>query len=80
MRQLIPGRAPIVRQRLPFAATLIAAHDDPYGDVARSCRLAGAGARVKSMPAPPATSTPKPALGDWPNGRALLNDLLLKEH
>lgn len=79
LRQMIPGWAPIVRQRLPFPSTMVAAHDDPYCAAARSRQMArdwGAGyvdagnrGHINS----------ESALGDWPEGRALLNDLLKEE-
>lgn len=94
LRQTIPGWAPIVRQRLPFPSLMIAADDDPYCDVARSRRLAAdwgarfvdaADIRYAHAPAEGAAGTHAghlnhdSGLGDWPEGRALLNDFL-KEH
>ena len=79
LRQMIPGWAPIVRQPLPFPSSMIAAHDDPYCDAARSrvmardwgsiYREAGARGHINS----------ESGLGDWPEGRALLNDLLKED-
>lgn len=76
LRELIPGWAPIVRRRLPFPATLVAADDDPYCEAARSrgmavdwgARFIGAGARGHL--------NAESGLGDWPEGRTLLDDLL----
>jgi predicted alpha/beta hydrolase family esterase len=75
LRQLIPGWAPIVRQPLPFPAVLIAANDDPYCEAQRSRQLAedwsarfvdaGVGGHLNA----------ESGLGDWPEGRQLLNDI-----
>ena len=94
LRQTIPGWAPIVRRRLPFPALMIAAGDDPYCDIARSRQLAADwGARFVDAADIPYPHDPvegaagthadhlnhDSGLGDWPEGRALLNDFL-KEH
>lgn len=80
VRELIPGWAPIVRQRLPFPATLVAADNDPYCDAARSRRLAADwGARFIDAGARGHLNA-ESGLGDWPAGRALLNDLLRQQH
>ena len=75
LRQLIPGWAPIVRQPLPFPSVLIAANDDPYCKASRSQQLArdwgarfvdaGKGGHLNA----------ESGLGDWPEGRQLLNDI-----
>lgn len=75
LRQLIPGWAPIVRQPLPFSSVLIAANDDPYCEGSRSRQLAkdwgarfvdaGKGGHLNA----------ESGLGDWPEGRQLLNDI-----
>ncbi|MDQ0611610.1 putative alpha/beta hydrolase family esterase [Variovorax sp. W1I1] len=75
LRQLIPGWAPIVRQPLPFPSLLIAANDDPYCEASRSRQLAkdwgarfvdaGKGGHLNA----------ESGLGDWPEGRQLLNDI-----
>jgi predicted alpha/beta hydrolase family esterase len=79
LRQMIPGWAPIVRQPLPFPALMIAASDDPYCAAERSRALArdwgaayvDAGARGHL--------NSESGLGDWPEGRQMLNDLLQKD-
>ncbi len=76
LRQLIPGWAPIVRQRLPFPAITIAANDDPYGAIERSRQLAQDwGARFIDA-GPGGHLNAESGLGDWPAGRKLLSDLL----
>jgi uncharacterized protein len=79
LRELIPGWAPIVRQPLPFRALMIAANDDPYCSADRSRAMAqdwgaryidaGRGGHLNA----------ESGLGDWPEGRQLLNDLLKEE-
>jgi len=79
LRQMIPGWAPIVRKALPFPALVIAAHDDPYCAAERSHAMArdwgasylDAGARGHL--------NSESGLGDWPEGRKLLTDLLKEE-
>jgi len=94
LRQTIPGWAPIVRQRLPFPSLLVAAADDPYCAADRSRQLAvdwgarfldAGDIRYDTACAEGAVATRAghlnhdSGLGDWPEGRALLNDFL-KEH
>jgi predicted alpha/beta hydrolase family esterase len=76
---MIPGWAPIVRRPLPFPAVVIAAHDDPYCAAERSREMArdwgaayidgGASGHLNS----------ESGLGDWPQGRKLLTDLLKED-
>ena len=80
LRELIPGWAPIVRRRLPFPATLIAAHDDPYCDADRSRAMAADwGARFVDAGARGHLNA-ESGLGDWPEGRALLDELMKETH
>jgi predicted alpha/beta hydrolase family esterase len=76
LRQMIPGWAPIVRQPLPFPALVVAADDDPYCGPGRAEGMArdwgagfvDAGARGHL--------NSESGLGEWPQGRALLDNLL----
>lgn len=88
LRQMIPGWAPIVRQRLPFPSLLVAAGNDPYCDAARSRAMAADwGARFVDADAADASClggagghlNGESGLGDWPAGRALLNELLTEK-
>jgi len=75
VRQMIPGWAPIVRRPLPFPAVLIAANDDPYCEAARSRQMASDwGARFVDAGARGHLNA-ESGLGDWPEGRQLLNDV-----
>jgi predicted alpha/beta hydrolase family esterase len=79
LRQLIPGWAPIVRKPLPFPAVLIAASDDPYCEAARSRRMAADwGARFVDAGAGGHLNA-ESGLGDWPQGRQLLNEISTKD-
>jgi len=72
LRQQIPGWAPIVRQRLPFAAVLVGSADDPYCSAERARGLAADwGARFVDAGARGHLNA-ESGLGDWPEGRALL--------
>jgi len=76
LRQMIPGWSPILRRRLPFPTMLVAASDDPYCDAARARGMASDwGARFIDR-GPGGHLNGESGLGDWPEGRALLNDLL----
>ncbi len=75
LRQLIPGWAPIVRQRLPFATHVVASSNDPYSDLARSRQLAADwGARFSDI-GPLGHVNAESGLGNWPEGRRWLQEL-----
>ena len=85
LRQMIPGWAPIVRQRLPFPSLLVAAADDPYCDAARSREMAADwGARFVDASRDDGSHlggkgghlNGESGLGDWPVGRALLDEFV----
>lgn len=76
VRELIPGWSPIARQRLPFRATLISAEDDPYCSAERARGMAADwGARYLSAGIGGHLNADS-GLGEWPEGRALLDELL----
>lgn len=80
LRELIPGWAPIVRRPLPFPAILIAASDDPYCDADRSRGMATDwGARFIDAGTRGHLNADS-SLGDWPQGRALLEELTKEDH
>ncbi|MGI4779324.1 MAG: RBBP9/YdeN family alpha/beta hydrolase [Janthinobacterium lividum] len=83
LRQMIPGWAPIVRQRLPFPSLLVAADNDPYCTAVRSRQMAADwGNRFVDWSDLEASGergghlNSESGLGDWPTGRALLNELV----
>jgi len=75
LRQAIPGWAPIARRRLPFAAHMVAADNDPYCVLARSREMAADwGARFTEA-GPLGHINAESGLGDWPEGRRWLQEL-----
>jgi len=75
LRQAIPGWAPIARQRLPFAAHMIAAGNDPYCDVARSRQMASDWGAAFTELGPLGHINAESGLGDWGEGRRWLQQL-----
>lgn len=74
-RHQLPGWAPIVRERLPFRAILAGSQDDPYCTLGKARLLAAAwGADFRDMGAAGHLNADS-GLGDWPAGRALLQEL-----
>lgn len=72
---LLPGWAPIVRQPLPFASILVGSSDDPYCTADRAQGLARDwGARFVDGGAHGHLNAAS-QLGDWPAGRALIEQL-----
>jgi len=67
---------PIVRERLPFRALAVISSDDAYCDPVRARAMAADwGAPVQDV-GPRGHLNSESGLGDWPEGRALLADLL----
>lgn len=85
LRQMIAGWAPIVRQPLPFRALVIATDNDPYCAIERARGMAAdwsadfvdaAGAGIGGSGG---HLNGESGLGDWPEGRALLNEISKEE-
>ncbi|KQP11984.1 alpha/beta hydrolase [Pseudorhodoferax sp. Leaf267] len=71
----LPSWSPIVRQRLPFASTLLGSRNDPYCGADKARALAADwGADYRDM-GERGHLNAESGLGDWPEGRALLLDL-----
>lgn len=67
--------APIPRARLPFPSVVVASRDDSYACISRARALAEAwGARLVDVGALGHINADS-QLGDWPQGRALLDEL-----
>jgi uncharacterized protein len=67
--------APMPMERLPFPSLVVASTNDPYADIGRSEEFARAwGARFINLGAFGHINADS-ALGSWPKGRALLNEL-----
>ena len=74
-RQAIPGWAPPARQRLPFRSILVASSDDPFGSLECAGRLAADwGSDFVNLGAKGHINADS-GLGDWPEGRAMLQSL-----
>jgi hypothetical protein len=70
------GFAPIPKQRLSFAATVIASRDDSFVDLARARQLAACwGARFVDAGCAGHINAAS-GLGDWPEGRRYLDELV----
>ena len=69
------GWRPVLRERLPFPSIAVLSTDDPYGALAATQPLAlGWGAEVVEA-GPRGHLNGDSGLGDWPEGRALLQRL-----
>lgn len=79
MQQALHSWSPIVRERLPFASTLAASRNDPYCSFMRASALAHAwGSNMVDCGMSSHINTAA-GLGDWPEGFALLQNLLKEE-
>ena len=68
--------APIQRRRLPFASIAVLSADDPFSAAARGRQLAADwGSRIVTL-GPAGHINADSGLGDWPEGLALLHELL----
>jgi uncharacterized protein len=63
---------PMVRARLPFAATLVASSDDPFCALERATGLATDWGATLVLAGARGHLNGESGLGDWPEGRALL--------
>lgn len=81
VRAQLPGWAPVaLQQPLPFAAVLVASHNDPWCSLERARSLAGAwGAHLVDAGARGHLNA-ESGLGDWPEGHALLVSLMQKKN
>jgi len=71
---LMPWR-PIARQRLPFPAIAVTSSDDPYGAPERAAQMARDWGAERIDIGPRGHINGESGLGDWPEGRALLERL-----
>ena len=79
LAEQIPGWAPIARQPLPFPAVLLGSRNDPYCGFERAQALAADwGARFIDYGARGHINA-ESGLGDWAEGRALLQSLTNKD-
>lgn len=76
IRSQLPSWSPIVRQRLPFASILLGSRNDPYCRFDRAQGLATDwGARFIDY-GERGHINAESGLGDWPEGRAWLQELM----
>ncbi len=79
MQHMLHSWSPIVRERLPFASVVAASRNDPFCSFMRASSLAHAwGSRFVDC-GMRAHLNAEAHLGDWPEGFALLQDLLNQE-
>jgi predicted alpha/beta hydrolase family esterase len=76
LSQALPSWSPVPRQRLPFKAVVVGSGNDPYCslDEAQTLALNWGAQWVNLGTSGPVNGEPK--LGDWPQGLALLTELL----
>jgi len=76
IRAQLPSWSPIVRRALPFPSVLLGSHNDPYCTLERARDLAQAwGARFIDY-GHRGHINADAGLGDWPEGHALLRELM----
>ena len=66
---------PIRRPRLPFPSIVVISSDDPYGAAERSTQMAADWGSKVVVAGPRGHLNAESGLGDWPEGRALLESL-----
>ena len=67
--------APIVRQRLPFASTLVASSDDPFCEASRAAGMASDWGSDWLLIGACGHINAESGLGDWDDGLALLHSI-----
>ena len=79
MQHMLHSWSPIVRERLPFQSVMAISRNDPYCTVMHASVMAQAwGSRLVDCGMSGHINTDS-KLGDWPQGFALLQDLLKEE-
>ena len=80
MQHMLHSWSPIVRERLPFPSIVAASRNDAYCSLLRASGLAQAwGSRLVDCGAVGHINTDS-RVGDWPDGFALLQDLLKEKN
>lgn len=67
--------APILRQRLPFASTLVASSEDPFCEASRAAGMAGDWGSDWLLIGACGHINAESGLGDWDDGLALLHSI-----
>lgn len=76
LRTALPGWLPIMEQPLPFASILVGSHNDPYCRWERAQQLARAWGADLVDGGHAGHLNADSGLGDWPEGHALLQQLM----
>ena len=76
LRPVLTSWAPIFQQTLPFASRLVASRNDPYCSFERAQTFASAWGADLLDAGPQGHLNADSGVGDWPQGQAILNDLL----
>jgi len=76
LRDMLPGWSPVLRQPLPFRSVLVASTDDPFGSFGHAHDLAAQWRSTLHPIGPRGHINADSDLGDWPEGHALLQDLM----
>ncbi len=76
LRPLLASWAPLALHPLPFASTLVASTNDPYCSIARACLFAKAWGAQRIDLGDAGHINADSGLGDWPQGQALLGQLI----
>ena len=76
LRQQLPGWTPILRRPLPFKSVLVASMDDPFGSFEHASELEAQWRSALVSIGPRGHINADSGLGDWPEGHALLQDLI----
>jgi len=79
MQQMLYSWSPIVRERLPFPSVMATSRNDPYCSFMRASALAHAWGSSMVDCGMSGHVNAEANLGDWPEGFALLQDLLKEE-
>ena len=76
LRPVLTSWSPIALQPLPFATTLVASQDDPYCSFERAQSFASAWGSTLVDAGAVGHINADSGLGGWPQGRALLSELI----
>lgn len=76
LRPVLASWSPIPLQALPFKSTLVASQDDPYCSFERALGFAAAWGSRRVDAGAVGHINADSGLGDWPQGQALLNELI----
>jgi predicted alpha/beta hydrolase family esterase len=76
LRATLKSWSPVVLQKLPFHSTLLGSQNDPYCSIARARQFADAWGAEFVDYGHAGHINAESGLGDWPQGRKLLNQLI----